>query len=146
MGKILFLSRKNFYSLFKSWEINFCNRWNFVDFLYSIGQYSLCWSREGDIYCNINRNFCSSAFLVPYSTLIHHRNVIGYHPISTTINAVCFQWMTSGGVSAGAIIGFAIGAMYNTWCVDPPGGASALPKLISVPNNHTLGTNISIHR
>lgn len=50
-------------------------------------------------------------FSVPYSTLVQHWNVIGDHLISTTINVVSFQRMPSGGISAGASVGFTIGAI-----------------------------------
>ena len=46
--------------------------------------------------------------------------------------------MPSGGIAAGAIVGLAIGAMYYTRCVHPPGRATALTTVIGGPKIHAL--------
>jgi CBS-domain-containing membrane protein len=45
----------------------------------------------------------------------------------------------SNGIAAGASVGLAIGAMYYTRCIHPPGGATALAAVIGGPNIHALG-------
>ena len=42
-------------------------------------------------------------------------------------------------IAAGASVGLAIGAMYYTRCIHPPGGVTALDAVIVGPNIHALG-------
>ena len=42
-------------------------------------------------------------------------------------------------IAAGASVGLAIGAMYYTRCIHPPGDATALAAVIGGPNIHALG-------
>ncbi|HCB31918.1 MAG TPA: HPP domain-containing protein, partial [Deltaproteobacteria bacterium] len=65
-------------------------------------------------------------FAVPHSALGQLWNVIGGHLISAAIGVACYQWLPSNGIAAGASVGLAIGAMYYTRCIHPPGGATAL--------------------
>ena len=78
-------------------------------------------------------------FAVPHSALGQLWNVIGGHLISAGIGVACYQWLPSNGIAAGASVGLAIGAMYYTRCIHPPGGATALAAVIGGPNIHALG-------
>ena len=78
-------------------------------------------------------------FAVPQSALGHLWNVIGGHLISSAIGVACYQWLPSNGIAAGASVGLAIGAMYYTSCIHPPGGATALAAVIGGQNIHALG-------
>ena len=59
--------------------------------------------------------------------------------ISAAIGVACYQWLPSNGIAAGASVGLAIGAMYYTRCIHPPGGATALAAVIGGQNIHALG-------
>ena len=83
-------------------------------------------------------------FAVPHSALGQLWNVIGGHLISDAIGAACYQWLPSNGIAAGASVGLAIGAMYYTRCIHPPGGATALAAVIGGQNIHALGYRISL--
>ena len=78
-------------------------------------------------------------FAVPHSALGQLWNVIGGHLISAAIGVACYQWLPSNGIAAGASVGLAIGAMYYTRCIHPPGGATALAAVIGGQNIHALG-------
>ena len=78
-------------------------------------------------------------FAVPHSSLGQLWNVIGGHLISAAIGVVCYQWLPSNGIAAGASVGLAIRAMYYTRCIHPPGGATALAAVIGGQNIHALG-------
>ena len=78
-------------------------------------------------------------FAVTHSALGQLWNVIGDHLISAAIEIACYQWLPSNGIAAGARVGLAIGAMYYTRCIHPPGGATALAAVIGGPNIHALG-------
>ena len=77
-------------------------------------------------------------FAVPHSALGQLWNVIGCHLISAAIGVACYQWLPSNGIAAGASVGLAIGAMYYTRCIHPPGGATALAAVIGGQNIHAL--------
>ena len=83
-------------------------------------------------------------FAVPHSALGQLWNVIGGHLISDAIGAACYQWLPSNGIATGASVGLAIGAMYYTRCIHPPGGATALVAIIDGQNIHALGYRISL--
>jgi len=84
-------------------------------------------------------------FAVPHSALGHLWNVIGGHLISSAIGVACYQRLPSNGIAAGASVGLAIGAMYYTRCIHPPGGATALAAVIGGQNIHALwATSISL--
>ena len=83
-------------------------------------------------------------FAVPHSVLGQLWNVIGCHLISAAIGVACYQWLPSYGIAAGASVGLAIGAMYYTRCIHPPGGAKALAGVIGGQNIHALGYRISL--
>ena len=77
-------------------------------------------------------------FAVPHSALGQLWNVIGGHLISAAIGAACYQWLPSKGIAAYASVGLAIGAMYYSRCIHPPGSATALAAVISGQNIHAL--------
>ena len=78
-------------------------------------------------------------FAVPHSALGQLWNVIGGHLISDAIGAACYQWLPSKGIAAYASVGLAIGAMYYSRCIHPPGSATALAAVIGGQNIHALG-------
>ena len=78
-------------------------------------------------------------FAVPHSALGQLWNVIGGHLISAAIGVACYQWLPSNGIAAGASVGLAIGAMYYTRCIHPPGGATALAAVIGGPKHTCSG-------
>jgi len=51
-------------------------------------------------------------FAVLLSALRQLWNIIGGHFKSASIGVVCYQWLPSNGIAAGACVGLAIGAMY----------------------------------
>jgi CBS-domain-containing membrane protein len=83
-------------------------------------------------------------FAVPHSALGELWNVIGGHLISSAIGVACYQWLPSSGIAAGASVRLAIGAMYYTSCIHPPGSATALVAIIDGQNIHALGYRISL--
>ncbi|HIP94276.1 MAG TPA: HPP family protein [Leucothrix sp.] len=66
-------------------------------------------------------------------------NVFGGHIISAIIGVACYQLIPDIHFAAAASVGFAIGAMYYTKCIHPPGGASALAAVIGSSAIHDLG-------
>ena len=66
-------------------------------------------------------------------------NVFGGHIISAVIGVACYQLIPDIHFAAAASVGFAIGAMYYTKCIHPPGGASALAAVIGSSAIHDLG-------
>ena len=69
-------------------------------------------------------------FAIPHSALGELWYVIGGHLKSSAIGVACYRWLPSSGIAAGASVGLAIGAMYYTRCIHPPGGATALAAVI----------------
>ena len=59
--------------------------------------------------------------------------------ISAANGVACYQWLPSNGIAEDASVGLAIGAMYYTRCIHPPGGATSLAAEIGGPNAHALG-------
>jgi len=66
-------------------------------------------------------------------------NVFGGHLISAIIGVACFQWIPDIHIAAAASVGIAIGVMYYTRCIHPPGGATALAAVIGSSQIHDLG-------
>jgi len=66
-------------------------------------------------------------------------NVFGGHIISAVIGVACYQFIPDIHLAAAASVGFAIGAMYYTKCIHPPGGATALAAVIGSSAIHDLG-------
>jgi len=51
----------------------------------------------------------------------------------------CWQWIPDYTIAASASVGLAIGVMYFTRCIHPPGGATALAAVIGSEKLHYLG-------
>ena len=66
-------------------------------------------------------------------------NVFGGHIISAIIGVACYQLISDIHFAAAASVGFAIGIMYYTKCIHPPGGATALAAVIGSSAIHDLG-------
>jgi len=65
-------------------------------------------------------------------------NVFGGHIISAIIGVSCYKLIPNIHFSAAASVGIAIGAMYYTRCIHPPGGATALAAVIGSSQLHEL--------
>ncbi len=78
-------------------------------------------------------------FAVPHSPLAQPWNVFGGHIISAVAGVTCAQFIPMEGLAAAAGVGLAIGAMYYTRCIHPPGGATALAAVIGGAQIHGLG-------
>lgn len=78
-------------------------------------------------------------FASPHAPFSQPWNVIVGHSISALIGVACWQWIPSYTVAALASVGLAIGAMYATHSIHPPGGATALAAVIGSEELHQLG-------
>lgn len=78
-------------------------------------------------------------FAAPHAPFSQPWNVIGGHAISAIIGVACWQWIPDITVAASASVGLAIGAMYLTRCIHPPGGATALAAMIGSDKLHQSG-------
>ncbi len=78
-------------------------------------------------------------FAAPHVPFSQPWNVFGGHAISAIIGVMCWQWIPDYTVAASASVGLAIGAMYFTRCIHPPGGATALAAVIGSEKLHHLG-------
>ena len=64
--------------------------------------------------------------------------------ISVAIGVTCYQYLPSNGIAAGASVGSAIGAMFFTRCIHPPGGVTALAAVFGGSNIHARGYQYSL--
>ncbi|MCP4702273.1 MAG: HPP family protein [Gammaproteobacteria bacterium] len=78
-------------------------------------------------------------FAVPHSPLAQPWNVFGGHFISATAGVICAQFIPVESIAITASVGLAIGAMYYTRCIHPPGAATALAAVIGGTQIHALG-------
>ena len=78
-------------------------------------------------------------FAVPHSPLAQPWNLFGGHLISAAVGVICAQFIPIVGIAAAVSVGLAIGAMYYTRCIHPPGGATALAAVIGGTQIHALG-------
>ena len=78
-------------------------------------------------------------FASPHVPFAQPWNLIGGHAISAIVGVACWQWIPDYTIAASASVGLAIGAMYFTRCVHPPGGATALAAVIGSEKLHHLG-------
>ncbi len=81
-------------------------------------------------------------FCLPASPLAQPWSVIGGNVISALVGAACVRWL--GGtlpmpLLAALAAALAIGAMFATRCLHPPGGAAALTSVIGGPAVHAAG-------
>jgi CBS-domain-containing membrane protein len=78
-------------------------------------------------------------FAAPQAPFSQPWNVIGGHAISAVIGVACWQWIPNLVIASSISVGLAIGAMYFTRCIHPPGGATALAAVIGSDELHQLG-------
>ncbi|MCP4877340.1 MAG: hypothetical protein GY896_17915 [Gammaproteobacteria bacterium] len=78
-------------------------------------------------------------FAAPHAPFSQPWNVLAGHAISAVIGVACWRWIPGLGVAAAFAVGLAIGAMYFTRCIHPPGGATALAAVIGSEKLHHLG-------
>lgn len=78
-------------------------------------------------------------FAAPHVPFSQPWNVFGGHIISAIIGVACFQIIPNIHIAAAASVGIAIGVMYYTRCIHPPGGATALAAVIGSSELHELG-------
>ncbi len=78
-------------------------------------------------------------FAVPHSPLAQPWNVFGGHTVSAAVGVLCALCIPVESIAAAASVGLAIGAMYYTNCIHPPGGATALAAVIGGGHIHALG-------
>jgi CBS-domain-containing membrane protein len=78
-------------------------------------------------------------FAAPHAPFSQPWNVLGGHAISAVIGVACWQLIPDYAVAASVSVGLAIGAMYFTRCIHPPGGATALAGVIGSEKLHQLG-------
>ena len=100
------------------------------------------WLLDPDVAVFIVPSMGASAvllFAAPHAPFSQPWNVFGGHAISAIIGVMCWQWIPDYAVAASASVGLAIGAMYFTRCIHPPGGATALAAVIGSEKLHHLG-------
>ncbi len=78
-------------------------------------------------------------FAAPHAPFSQPWNMITGHAVSALIGVACWQWIPDLVVAASASVGLAIGAMYLTRSIHPPGGATALAAVIGSDKLHALG-------
>jgi CBS-domain-containing membrane protein len=78
-------------------------------------------------------------FAAPHAPFSQPWNVLAGHTVSAIIGVACWRWIPDYTVAASASVGFAIGVMYFTRCIHPPGGATALAAVIGSERLHELG-------
>ena len=78
-------------------------------------------------------------FAAPHAPFSQPWNVMAGHLMSAAIGIACWQWIPQIALAASAAVGLAIGAMYITRSLHPPGGATALAAVIGSEELHGLG-------
>ncbi|MCP4334553.1 MAG: HPP family protein [Gammaproteobacteria bacterium] len=78
-------------------------------------------------------------FAAPHAPFSQPWNVMVGHLLSAVIGIACWQWVPQIALAASAAVGLAIGAMYITRSLHPPGGATALAAVIGTEELHGLG-------
>lgn len=78
-------------------------------------------------------------FAAPHVPFSQPWNVIGGHAFSAIVGVACWKLIPDYTVAASASVGLAIGVMYLTRCIHPPGGATALAAVIGSEKLHHLG-------
>lgn len=78
-------------------------------------------------------------FAAPHAPFSQPWNVIGGHAFSAAIGVACWKLIPDYTIAASASVGLAIGIMYLTRCIHPPGGATALAAVIGSEKLHNLG-------
>lgn len=109
--------------------------------IYAIFMTSL-WLLDPEVSVLIVPSMGASAvllFAAPHAPFSQPWNLVAGHAISALIGVACWQWIPDYAVAASASVGLAIGAMYITRCIHPPGGATALAAVIGSEKLHQLG-------
>ncbi len=78
-------------------------------------------------------------FAAPHATFSQPWNVFAGHALSAVVGVACWHLIPDYTVAASASVGLAIGIMYLTRCIHPPGGATALAAVIGSEKLHNLG-------
>jgi len=78
-------------------------------------------------------------FAAPHAPFSQPWNVVAGHLLSAVIGVACWQWIPQITLAASAAVGLAVGAMYFTRSLHPPGGATALAAVIGSEELHGLG-------
>lgn len=78
-------------------------------------------------------------FAAPHAPFSQPWNVLGGHAFSAIIGVACWQLIPDYTIAASASVGLAMGVMYLTRCIHPPGGATALAAVIGSEKLHNLG-------
>jgi CBS domain-containing membrane protein len=78
-------------------------------------------------------------FAAPHAPFSQPWNVLAGHTVSAIIGVACWRWIPDYTVAASASVGLAIGVMYFSRCIHPPGGATALAAVIGSERLHELG-------
>ena len=78
-------------------------------------------------------------FAAPHAPFSQPWNVLGGHAFSAVVGVACWQLIPDYTIAASASVGLAIGIMYLTRCIHPPGGATALAAVIGSEKLHSLG-------
>ena len=100
------------------------------------------WLLDPDVAVMIVPSMGASAvllFAAPHAPFSQPWNVVGGHGLSAVIGVACWQWIPDFTLAASASVGLAIGVMYVTRCIHPPGGATALAAVIGSEKLHDLG-------
>lgn len=83
-------------------------------------------------------------FGVPHGALSQPWPVIGGHGLSAFIGVTCSLLIPHPPLAAACAVGLAIGAMHQTKCVHPPGGATAFTAVMGGPAIHQLGYRFAL--
>lgn len=78
-------------------------------------------------------------FAVPHGQLSQPWPVLGGHVLSAIIGVSCAQWISNEVLAASLAVGLAIGVMYYSRSIHPPGGATALAAVVGGQSTHALG-------
>jgi len=83
-------------------------------------------------------------FAAPHVPFPQPWNVFGGHAFSAIVGVACWQLIPDYTIAASASVGLAIGVMYLTRCIHPPGGATALAAVIGSEKLHNLGYSYEV--
>lgn len=77
-------------------------------------------------------------FAAPHAPLAQPWNVVAGHIFSAVVGVACWKLIPDYTIAASASVGLAIGVMYMTRSIHPPGGATALAAVIGSEKLHNL--------
>jgi CBS-domain-containing membrane protein len=105
------------------------------------------WWLDPDVAIMIVPSMGASAvllFAAPHVPFSQPWNVLGGHAFSAIVGVACWQLIPDYTIAASASVGLAIGVMYLTRCIHPPGGATALAAVIGSEKLHNLGYSYEV--